>query len=99
MVFWIQRICDHLKLLAQFLSVFGIRSLPPYDAFDIAYLIVLSILYFLEAHQDLATDMSAQCPDLEGLRFQRYAYNATTAVPEVLSMNCSLQIPFHSPRK
>ena len=43
--------------------------------------------------------MSAQCPDLEGLRFQRYAYNATTAVPEVLSMNCSLQIPFHSPRK
>jgi len=26
--------------------------------------------------------MSAQCPDLEGLRFQRYAYNATTAVPE-----------------
>ena len=43
-------------------------------------LIVLSIFYFLEAHQDLATDMSAQCPDLEGLRFQCYAYNATTGV-------------------
>jgi len=48
----------------------------------LTYLIVLSIFYFLEAHQDLATDMSAQCPDLEGLRFQRYAYNTTTAVPE-----------------
>ena len=53
-------VCDHLKLLAQSLSVFGIRYDPTVPFLLMmrltCHLIVLSIFYFLEAHQDLATD-------------------------------------------
>jgi len=51
MFFWIQRICEHLKLLAQSSSVFGIRY-DPTAAFLLMmrltyHLIVLCIFYFL----------------------------------------------------